>query len=99
MILLFQKPSAQRQLDAPAAAQPKGPSWQSTIFSEIRQPILVAIIVFILSLPAINILFNHYAPVLLRSGGDLNNIGLLARALLAGGVYWVFQRVIAPLMA
>lgn len=92
--------SQQQQQPQPApVAQPKGPSWQSTIFSEIRQPILVAIIVFILSLPAVNILFHHYAPVLLRSGGDLNNIGLLARALLAGGVYWVFQRVIAPLMA
>jgi len=72
--------------------------WQSKIFDELRQPILVAIIVFILSLPAVNVLFSHYAPTLLRSGGDLNNMGLLARALIAGGVFWVFQRVIAPLM-
>jgi hypothetical protein len=90
----------QQPQPTPVAAQApsKGFSWQSTIFQELRQPILVAIIVFILSLPAVNILFHHYAPVLLRSGGDLNNIGLLARALIAGGVYWVFQRVIAPLM-
>jgi hypothetical protein len=97
-------PYTQQQYQQPqptpvaAQAQAKGPSWQSTIFQELRQPILVAIIVFILSLPAVNILFHHYAPVLLRSGGDLNNIGLLARAIIAGGVYWVFQRVIAPLM-
>uniref|UniRef100_A0A6C0IED6 Uncharacterized protein n=1 Tax=viral metagenome TaxID=1070528 RepID=A0A6C0IED6_9ZZZZ len=91
----YQQPQPTRVAEQ---APSKGFSWQSTIFQELRQPILVAIIVFILSLPAVNILFHHYAPVLLRSGGDLNNIGLLARALIAGGVYWVFQRVIAPLM-
>ena len=72
--------------------------WKTQIFEELRQPILVAIIVLVLSLPAVNVLFSHYAPTLLRSGGDLNNMGLLIRAVIAGGVFWLFQRVIAPLM-
>jgi hypothetical protein len=74
-------------------------NWKALIFEQLRQPILVALIVFVLSLPAVNVLFQHYAPSLLRSGGDLNNLGLLARATLAGAFFWIFQNVIAPLMA
>jgi hypothetical protein len=74
-------------------------NWKLYLFEQLRQPILVAIIVFVLSLPAVNVLFSHYAPSLLRSGGDLNNLGLLARATIAGATFWVFLNVIAPLMS
>lgn len=83
----------------PQAQQPQqGSGWQGKLFDELRQPLLIAIIVFVLSLPAVNVLFSQYAPSLLRSGGDFNNMGLLVRAGIAGAVFWVFQRVIAPLM-
>jgi hypothetical protein len=81
-----------------ATAQPQGAGWQGKLFDQLRQPILVALIVFVLSLPAVNVLFSYYAPSLLRSGGDLNNLGLLARASIAGLTFWIFQNVIAPLM-
>lgn len=74
-------------------------NWKAYVFEHLRQPILVAIIVFILSLPAVNVLFQCYAPALLRSGGDLNTWGLLARATLAGGAYWALVNVIGPLMS
>jgi hypothetical protein len=83
---------------APQQVQSHGSGWQAKLFDQLRQPILVALIVFVLSLPAVNVLFSYYAPNLLRSGGDLNNLGLLARASIAGLTFWVFQNVIAPLM-
>jgi hypothetical protein len=79
--------------------QKNGPSWKATLFEQLRQPLLVTIIVFVLSLPAVNILLQHYAPTLLRTGGDLNNLGLIVRASLAGGLFWLFQNVVGPLIA
>jgi hypothetical protein len=66
---------------------------------EAKLPILVAIVVFIVTLPAVTVLFAHYAPSMLKPGGDFNTLGLLARALLAGGGFWILQRVVAPLLS
>jgi hypothetical protein len=59
----------------------------------------VAIIVFVMTLPAFNLLVSHYAPNLLRPGGDLNTLGMVARAGIGGIMYWVLQRVISPLLS
>jgi hypothetical protein len=69
------------------------------IADELKTPILVSILVFIFSLPFLNILFSHYAPMLLKPTGDLTSIGLLVKAVAAGGAFWVLQRVIAPLVS
>jgi hypothetical protein len=69
------------------------------IADELKTPILVSILVFVFSLPFLNILFSHYAPMLLKPTGDLTSIGLLIKAVAAGGAFWVLQRVIAPLVS
>lgn len=69
------------------------------IADELKTPILVSILVFVFSLPFLNVLFSHYAPMLLKPTGDLTSIGLLLKAVAAGGVFWVLQRVIAPLVS
>jgi hypothetical protein len=74
-------------------------NWQGQWIDELKQPILVAIILFVMTLPAINLLVSRYAPNLLRPGGDLNTMGMLSRALLGGVLYWVLQRVIGPLVS
>jgi hypothetical protein len=74
-------------------------NWQGQWIDELKQPIAVAIIVFVMTLPAFNLLVSHYAPNLLRPGGDLNTIGMLARAGIGGIMYWVLQRVISPLLS
>jgi len=74
-------------------------NWQGQWIDELKQPILVAIIVFLMTLPAVNLLVSHYAPTLLRPGGDLTTGGMVARALVGGALFWVFQRVIAPLVS
>ena len=84
--------------------QPMMPQYpQKNIYArlaeELKTPILVSILVFVFSLPFLNILFSHYAPMLLKPTGDLTSIGLLVKAVAAGGAFWVLQRVIAPLVS
>lgn len=69
------------------------------IADELKTPILVSILVFVFSLPFLNILLSHYAPMLLKPTGDLTSAGLLLKAVAAGGAFWVLQRVIAPLVS
>lgn len=71
----------------------------SDIISQIKQPLLVAIIVFIISLPIVNVLIGHYLPSLLRIGGDLTTAGLVVKALSGGFLFWFIQKVLVPLMA
>lgn len=90
-------------MSAPPVQQPtlietvKG-NMYSDIISQIKQPLLVAIIVFIVSLPIVNVLIGHYLPSLLRIGGDLTTAGLGVKALLAGFLFWFIQKVLVPLM-
>ncbi len=71
----------------------------SDILIQVKQPLLVAIIVFIVSLPIINVLIGHYLPSLLRVGGDLTTAGMMVKALLGGFMFWFIQKVLVPLMA
>lgn len=89
-------PVAQQQ---PILAAPPKSNWYGDIIGQFRQPLLVAIIVFIISLPAINVLIGFYVPGLLRAGGDLTTMGLLVKSLVAGLLFWFIQRVLVPLMA
>jgi hypothetical protein len=69
------------------------------IADEVKIPILVTILVFVFSLPFLNILFSHYIPSLLKPTGDVTHVGLLVKSVLAGATFWVLQRVIAPLLS
>jgi hypothetical protein len=71
----------------------------SDIMSQAKLPLLVAIIVFIVSLPIVNVLIGHYLPSLLRIGGDLTTAGLVVKALVGGFLFWFIQKVLVPLMA
>jgi hypothetical protein len=71
----------------------------SDIISQIKVPLLVSIIVFIVSLPIVNVLIGHYLPSLLRIGGDLTTAGLVVKALMGGFLFWFIQKVLVPLMA
>ncbi len=71
----------------------------SDIMTQAKLPLLVAIIVFIVSLPIVNVLIGHYLPSLLRIGGDLTTAGLVVKALVGGFLFWFIQKVLVPLMA
>lgn len=87
-----------QQAPPPSYEEPKK-NWQGQWIDELRLPIVVAICVFLVTLPAVNLLVAHYAPQLLTSGGNLTTAGMVARAAMGGAIFWVFHRVIAPLLS
>ena len=84
---------------APALAPAARSNWYGDIIGQLRQPLLVAIIVFVVSLPVVNVLIGFYVPGLLRAGGDLTTAGLLVKATVAGALFWIIQNVLVPLVA
>ena len=76
-----------------------GSSWMSSIIKESKIPLFVAILVFIVNLPIFNILISHSFPSLISAVGGLTTGGMLVKALIAGFLFWVVQRILAPLVA
>lgn len=70
----------------------------SDILSQIKQPLLVAIIIFLVSLPVLNVLIGHYIPTLIQMNGDVTTIGLGVKSLFGGFLFWLIQKVLVPLM-
>jgi len=95
----FNTSAPQMQQQQETKYQQPEKNWQGQWIDELKQPILVAIIVFIITLPAIHLLVNHYIPSLLNPGGNFTTLGNLSRAIAAGLLYWILQRVIAPLLS
>jgi hypothetical protein len=91
----FQQPQAQ-----PILTQlTQGKGWFADYLNQLRQPLLVAIIFFLVSLPVINVLIGHYVPSLLRASGDLTTIGLLVKSLGAGVLFWCILNILVPLVS
>jgi hypothetical protein len=88
----------QPQVQQPTLIETVKGNMYTDIISQIKQPLLVAIIVFIVSLPIVNVLIGHYLPSLLRMGGDLTTAGMAVKSLLAGFLFWFIQKVLVPLM-
>ncbi len=88
-----------QQVQQPVLIQTVKGNLYSDMIGQIKQPLIVAIIFFIVSLPVINVLIGHYLPALLRAGGDLTTAGLGVKALFAGFLFWFIQKVLVPLMA
>ena len=82
----------------PTLIEPTKGNMYSNIISQVKQPFLVAIIVFLVSLPIINVLIGHYVPSLLRIGGDLTTAGLVVKSLIGGFIFWFIQKILVPLM-
>jgi hypothetical protein len=97
-------PMAQPQmLNAPQPA-PKAYEYprrglRQRLTEEIKFPILVALLVFVFSLPVVNILFAHYLPRVVLPTGQLTLVGLVIKSAAAGAVFWLMQRVIVPLFS
>ena len=87
------QPVAQR---APAPAKK---SWITKLLNEFRIPFFVVILVFVFSLPAINFLFAHYLPSMVKPTGELKLFGILLKSIAAGVAFWVIQKVIVPLLS
>jgi len=96
----MQQQIQQQQQHAPILTQlSNGKGYFADLVHQLRQPLLVAIIFFVVSLPVFNVLIGHYMPSLLRAGGDLTTSGLLIKSLCAGAAYWIILNVLAPLVS
>uniref|UniRef100_A0A6C0KSC1 Uncharacterized protein n=1 Tax=viral metagenome TaxID=1070528 RepID=A0A6C0KSC1_9ZZZZ len=84
---------------APTLIENTKGNFYTDIISQIKQPLLVAIIIFLVSLPILNVLIGHYLPSLLRIGGDLTTVGLAFKSLIGGFLFWFIQKILVPLMA
>ena len=76
----------------------QGKAWSSYVANEMRVPILIAILVFVVNLPFLSVLVAHYAPWMLKSSGDMNLYGQISKAFLVGLLFWGSNRVILPLL-
>lgn len=79
-----------------AAVESRG---YTEILAQVKQPVMVAIIIFLVSLPIVNVLIGHYLPSLLRVGGDLTMPGMVLKSALGGALFWLLQRVVVPLLS
>jgi hypothetical protein len=79
-----------------AAVESRG---YADILAQLKQPVMVAIIIFLVSLPIVNVLMGHYLPSLLRVGGDLTMLGMALKSALGGALFWLLQRVVVPLLS
>lgn len=91
-------PYAQPPQAAYPTLLPAQGNFYADVLTQIKQPLIVAIIVFVVSLPALNVLIGHYLPSLLRLGGDLTTAGLAVKALFGGFLFWFIQKILVPLM-
>jgi hypothetical protein len=80
------------------APRPVKKSFFTKVVEEFKGSLLVALLVFVFSLPVVNFLFAHYLPAMVKPTGELTPIGLAIKALSAGAAFWVLQRVIVPLL-
>uniref|UniRef100_A0A6C0JUU2 Uncharacterized protein n=1 Tax=viral metagenome TaxID=1070528 RepID=A0A6C0JUU2_9ZZZZ len=79
--------------------RPSKRSMLQRIGEEFKIPMLVALLVFVFSLPVVNFLFAHYLPYLVLPTGQLKVAGLVIKSLAAGVMFWVLQRIIVPLFS
>jgi len=94
----FGSPYMQQQ-HQPTLIEPMKGNIYAEVIQQVKQPLLVAIIIFIVSLPILNVLIGYYVPSLLRIGGDLTTAGMALKALFGGFLFWFIQKIIVPLMA
>jgi hypothetical protein len=92
--------NSQAQLAAQIASMQanQGKAWSSYLSEELKKPLLIAILVFIVNMPFLSVLVAHYAPWMLKASGDMNIYGQLSRALLVGGLFWASNRILLPLL-
>jgi hypothetical protein len=92
--------SQQAQLAAQIANMQasQGKAWSNMLSGEMKTPILIAILVFIVNLPFLSVLVAHYAPWMLKASGDMNIYGQASKAILVGLMFWGANRIILPLL-
>jgi len=69
----------------------KAINWKMNLSMQFRSPVAVAIIVFLLNLPVVTATLSRYAAWMYLSSGEISISGLLVKAVLAGGMFLLYQ--------
>lgn len=73
-------------------------NWYARILDDAKIPLVVAMLFFIFSLPAINVVISQYLPSLIQTTGQLSTMGMAAKSLIVGASFWFLLRIVAPLL-
>jgi hypothetical protein len=79
-------PTAQ-QPPAPPRSKDSSFSWKQSV----REPLAVAILVFLLNLPVVTSILSRYASWMYLNSGEISVAGLVVKALLAGSIFFAYQ--------
>jgi hypothetical protein len=77
----------------PVPVKPQG--WRELVFDQLRLPIAVAGIVFLLNLPVITTILSRYASWMYLNSGEISIAGLFMKALLAALLFAIYQGISA----
>ena len=78
--------------DDSTSVTPKKNVW-SNILDRLFDPIIVAVLVFTLSLPVLQTFLSKYATWAFSLGGQLSWLGLIAKSILAGVLFALYKVV------
>ena len=85
-------------VSGPVLPPPTKPtSWKTQLMAQLRLPLVVATIVFFLSLPVVTSTLSRYAAWMYLSSGEISMAGLFVKAILAAGLFVVYQQVSSQL--
>lgn len=76
----------------------QGKAWTGILTEELKVPLLIAILVFIVNMPFVSVLVAHYASWMLKSSGEMNLYGDVFRSLLVAGLFWGANKILLPLL-
>lgn len=81
-------------ISGPVLPPPTKPtSWKMQLMAQLRQPIVVAAIVFFLNLPVVTSTLSRYAAWMYLSSGEISMAGLFVKAIIAAGLFVLYQQV------
>jgi hypothetical protein len=69
---------------------PRKNAW-GTFMERLTDPLVVAVLIFVLSLPALQTFGSKYAPWAFAIGGQLSWLGLISKAVFGGLLFWLFK--------
>ena len=76
----------------------QGKAWSTYLTEELKLPILIAILVFVVNMQFISVLVSHYASWMLKSSGEMNLYGEVLKASVVAGLFWGANKILLPLL-
>lgn len=78
-------------VDVPLPIKAKRGNIWNRILSNVRDPLIVAVLMFVLSLPGFHSVVSKVVPWAFAVGGELSYLGLIVKSLFAGGLFALLQ--------